>query len=253
MAYFRTSLAAAGAVALLAACAQAPVKDIAADKLGYMTANFSTAMLSSDMKKRLGAEGLRPVGFSTMRLKMKALFENLDKTPQTPTVNITLRNAGDGLVQEMKEYSNNDLPYGVHYSLSYAGLLPLRQQSVRYSLRQSGFFYEAKQIKALSRQIASPEQDRDYEVAWTNGTSVQFANFSDISVKCHSGQPYPASQLHPALSGSAIDLNCSRSVDGVVRAREQYAMLSAYGVALRTGYQSSNAKETYTIEEVEAH
>jgi hypothetical protein len=252
MAYFRTVLAPAAAAALLAACAPAPVKDIAADKLGYMKTNFSPAMLSSDMKKQLAAHDHAPAAFNTLRLKIKVMLEELDKKPQTPTVNLTLHNAGEGLVQEMKEYFNNGLAYGMHYSLNYAGLLPLRQQNVRYSFRQSGLIYEAKQIKALSRNLARPEPDSDYELAWTSGSSAQFANFSEISINCHSGQPYAASKLHPRLSGSAIDLNCTRSVDGVERTRESYSVLKDYGVALKTGYQSSNAKESYIIEEVEA-
>lgn len=252
MAYLRTLLAATAAAGLLTACAPAPVKEIAADKLGYMKSNFSPALLSSDVKKQLAAQERVPVAFNTLRLKIRMLIEDLDKKPQTPTMDLTLHNAGEGLVQEMKEYFNNGLAYGMHYSLNYAGLLPLRQQNVRYSFRQSGIFYEAKQIKALSKNVARPEPDADYELSWSNGTSAQFANFSEIRIRCRSGQPYSASTLHPRLSGSAIDLNCTRAVDGVERTRESYAVLRDYGVALKTGYQSSSAKETYTIEEVEA-
>ncbi len=245
------TLAAALAVAALAGCAPAPVKDIAANKSAYLDANFSPAQLSPNIKQQLASPDPVTPQARSLRLRMKAVFEDLGKPAHTPTALLTLTSAGDSLVQEMVEYLNNDIAYGIHYSLTYMGMIPLRQQSVRLNQRASGLTFEAKQIKEVSKEARRPRENTDYVFAWTNGNTQQLMNFSDIRLACRSETPYAASTLHPKLSGSAINLNCSREINGVTRAKQTFAVLPAYGVAIKTQFQSSNSKETFTIEDVE--
>jgi hypothetical protein len=238
-------------IAALTACAPVAVKDIAADKQGYLEQNFAPQQLPEGLKKQLAGGGQASPRFGTMRLKLKATFEDAGKTPQTPSIVLTLKNAGGGLIQGMMEYSHNDIPYGIQYSLTYMGLIPLREQTVRFNQQVGGLTFEAKEVTQLGKDAIQPRENTEYVFEWTNGSSVQIANLSNIKLLCRSGTFYPANTVHPKLSANAIDLSCTREVNGIVRAKQKYVVLPAYGVALKSEHQSSANKETFKIEAVE--
>jgi hypothetical protein len=236
--------------AVLTACAPAAVKDIAANKTAYLAENFSPQQLPPDVSKQLAAAGPVTLGFQSMTIKISAVFEDNSKK-ETPTLLATLKNVGNGVVQEMLEYSNNDIPYGIEYSLSYMALLPLKSQRVFYNRQTANFAIEAKHLNEVPKDAVKLREETDYVFDWASGTSPQLMNFSNIRLVCRSGKFYSAATLHAKLAGNAIDFNCTRHVNGVVRARQKFAVLERYGLALKLEFKSSTITETYRIGDVE--
>jgi len=229
----------------LAGCAQPAVKDIAANKTGYLDENFSPQKLPADVGKQVAAAEVKSPS-RTLRITLNATLEDSGKK-ETPVVLATVKVLGNGLVQEMQEYSNNGIPYAITYALSYMGLFPLKEQRVFYSRPTANLPTEVKQLNQLARNLVRPNENAEYVFEWLNGTSMQIANFSNIKLVCNSGKFYPAAQLHSNLSGNAIDLNCTRQINGVVRVKHKYVMLLEYGFVLKLDQQSSTNTEAFKV------
>lgn len=156
-----------------------------------------------------------------------------------------------GLEPEMIEYSNNDVPYGIQYTLSYAGLVPLRSQNVFYNRQTANFIFEAKQLNQFAKNVLMSREDTEYVFEWTSGTTVQIANYSNAKLVCRSGKFYSAATPHPKLGGRSMDLNCDSFSNGILKGKNKYTILQQYGLALRLEHQSSADKEIYTIASVD--
>lgn len=237
---------------VLSACAPMAVKDIAANKTGYLEENFTPAKLPPDITKKLGSiPSSSSAQFKRMKLRYTVSIEGSDGKKETSTVATTYTNAGNGLIQEMREYSNNDIPFGLQYELSYGGLMPLRFQTVRLRQQTANLMIEAKQINTLNPGVLNPKEDTEYVLNWLTGSSVQFANFTDTKLICRSGKFYSAAKLNPKFSGNAISLDCERHNNGVLSRKQKVALLQQYGVTVRLEGSSSSDKEVFTIAAVE--
>jgi len=235
--------------AVLSACAPMAVKDIAADKTGYMDENFSPKRLSGDVTKKLGTSNT--AAFQRVKIRYNASIESSDGKKESSTMLVTYTNAGNGLVQEMREYSNNDIPFGIQYELSYAGLLPLRFQQVQLRRQTANFIIETKQITSVSKNVLQSQPDAEYVFEWFSGTSIQLANFSTSKLVCRAGKPYSAATLNPKFSGTAVNLDCELHRNGILASKQKMAVLRQYGLVVRQESSNASDKSTYTITAVE--
>ena len=235
----------------LIGCAPAMVKDIAANKTGYMNDYFNPQHLSEGISRELSKSEKVSYNYNSISVKLNVTFEDLDKKRETPTAVFTFKNAGNGFVQEMREFSNNGIPYGIKYVLSYGGLIGLKEQNVRFNQTNASFVTEAKQFTIFQQSFLKPTENTDYSYEWTYGNSPQIANFNTMKLSCKTEAFFSASKISSKLNGRAIEFKCERFVNGIQRSREKYTFLESYGLAVTAEHQSSGQTEKYDIQGVE--
>lgn len=238
--------------ATLAACAPMAVKDIAVDKPGYLAKNFSQAQLPTDVSKQIATNRQASPNFHTIKIKFKSALENnIGEKKTTETADVTYKNVGNGLVQILREYANNDIPFSNAYELSYLGLFQLRSQQVINNQRTGNFIVEVKHLNRFEKDFVPVREDATYAFEWASGNSVQIANFTDRKMTCSSGKFYPAAKLYDTLPGNAIDLNCEFIMNGSVYLKQKLTFLQQYGVAMFMGFTNNAGKGVSTITSVE--
>ncbi|MDE2054429.1 MAG: hypothetical protein KGI62_07060 [Xanthomonadaceae bacterium] len=225
------------AVCLLAGCVPpVQVKDVLANQSGFLDANFSPDNLPASVHSTITQADNRPLGFHQMVLRLDWTF-NIDDKAKTSHEDqkLTLTSAGDGFAQMIIEDSRNGVPTLQQDSLTYRGLLPLRQQNFSMSASVGGFAYVMHDLKQFDAITPTANTLR---YAYTSGTSVQLMNFRDGSMSCTLGKPYPASQVFTSLEGEARKIDCTwYNSNGVVSGKRTFDYLEHYGVAVGTGSQ----------------
>ncbi len=225
------------AIFFLAGCAPpVQVKEVLANQTGFLDSNFSPDNLPPPVRNTITQADNRPLGFHKMVFHLDWTLNIDDKAKTTHEDQIlTLTNAGGGFARTLIEDSRNSVPTYQQDSLTYRGLLPLRQQSFTMSASIGGFAYVIHDLKQFDP--IKPTADT-LEYAYTSGTSQQFMNFRDGRMTCNLGKPYSASQLFVSLVGQARKVDCTwYNSNGAVSGKRTYAYLEHYGVAIGTGSQ----------------
>lgn len=240
-------------IVVLGGCAansQIAVKDVAADKMAYLNQQFAAESIKPEVSKQILNGDASTVGFQKMNVVYDAVLEAGEGKKETPRVSVTYQNAGNGLIQELKESSTNDIPYSLFYSLNDKGFLYLKSQTVRLGNTYPGPAYEIKEVTRYDRIPANPKEDAEYVFEYKSGLHNQGMNFTPLQLKCKSGKYYPASKIHTKLHGNAIDLSCDSYSNNILFGETKRAYLPQYGVALQMGYQNVTSKDSYKVVDV---
>lgn len=235
----------AGSLLILSACTSVvPVKDVALDKTGYLK-KFSTDTLRGEIVKKVPVGGASAIGFREVRFTGDVSRETTDGKKQASKVVLTLIKKENGLFQEMAEHSSNDIPYSLHYSIGYRGIMPLKWQHVNFGYVNTSMIYEVKNISDLPELPIEP--GRVIEIGYVTGSEVQLVNLYTYNKTCKVGKAYPASQIHAKLEGQAIDIDCESFLNSSVSSRQKHAFLQSYGFAIKTEFKDSVNVERITI------
>ncbi|TAM97036.1 MAG: hypothetical protein EPN40_08145 [Rhodanobacteraceae bacterium] len=225
------------AICFLAGCTPpVQVKDVLANQTSFLDANFSPDNLPPSVRNTITQSDNRPLSFNKMVFHLDWTL-NIDDKAKTMHEDqmLTLTNAGGSFARMLIEDSRNSVPTHQQDSLTYRGLLPLRQQSFAMNASIGGFAYVMHDLKQFD-PITPTANTLEY--AYTSGTSVQFMNFRDGHTTCTLGKPYSASQLFASLEGQARKVDCTwYNSNGAVSGKRTYAYLEHYGVAIGTGSQ----------------
>lgn len=239
--------------AMLSGCIPAPtkVKDVLADKTGYLAANFSPGTLKPAVREKIQANDATPLKFHKMKVDLTWTFNKDDKN-KTSVVqkSTTYLNAGGNLVQELSDYSKNGIVFKQRYDLTYRGVLSLKTQSTNDSSTFASTPYEVKELETFdSLDRAREAQELAYKFKF--GTKVQIMNFLDGSETCTVGKSHPASQESASLSGSAEPVLCTNYNDnGVAQGESGFVYLSDYGVAILTSTKAASGISDAKIDSV---
>jgi len=239
-----------GALILVsAACVpqQTRMREIVADKHGYLEKEFSTQKISGDVSGKLPPATATPSPAKEIRIKFSSVYARSDKETMMPTINATYVGLGNGYSQQLLEFSNNDVPYLLDYSLLYSGAFPLKSQKVRMRYTHAEAAVMTKKIGKLSPFSKKPDENSEYTIEYTSEPDRQGAVSQKSSITCRSQKSYPANKLHAKFSGNALDMICEHLNDGVLRMKRKYAFLHEYGVAILLEDQGSSFKLTNTI------
>lgn len=230
---------------LASACVSiTPVKEITADPTGYMHKQFDPALLPPAIAKQLPANP--PLtGFSQLSFQQETRSESSDGKTETWQSKLLLKNVGNGLVQRLLENSNNGIPYLFYYSLTHKGMFSLKWQEVALQRPSSGLMFEVKEITRLDPMPETEKQT--FTVDFTSGSANQLANFNAFTRTCQTLHTYPASDIHSAIPGKALAIECQHIANNLPQSRTQWALLQHYGVALQTGFISSSKKLTIRV------
>jgi hypothetical protein len=235
-------------LALLSACTSvSTVKDVTADRDGHMHKNFSPQALNPVVAKKLAVAG-KSSGFGKMTVTREAESTQNDGKKTTWKSVETFTDAGHGLVERLDEFSSNDIPTSLHYTLSYKGAFDLRWQIVPLQAMRTTPIYEVKNITRFERLPTAVGQES--VIDFQTGAQAQVANFLTEQRKCKAAHTMVASDINQKLSGQAIELDCETSLNNSIQNRTKMMFLEQYGVAILTEVSSSTNKVVYRITDV---
>lgn len=236
--------------ALLSACANtALVKDVLASPDAYL-AQFASAPLPADAAKRFGAAA-GPSAFQRIEMDVQIEEERTGQPARSVSTRMVLTDAGNGLIRSYEEVRNNGVAFRTNYKLGYRGLLPVRWQTVFHNRSNADVPFEVKSFSQFSTLDASTQPGTTLRYAMADGSQVQIANFMNAEAVCTVGAQQPASTLHPAIEGNAIEISCDHyGSNGQVVGKSTSSYLVRYGVAVRRNYVNSDTRNTHQIQSV---
>lgn len=245
----RLLLGTIGALALTGCAGPISVKDMAANPSEYSARYFSlNGSVSDDVKKHVSPAGSEPLGFKTMKITGHLEFP-VPVQPAAPSVSTTttifLYNDSDnGLVRSVTNVARNGLPASVRYALSYRNAFPLVEQGSVLANTVAPTITSAREITSWPGGLAHVGENKKYSFKYKYGFAAQAFNFRPGSVDCTTATFYSASQFNPAISGKAIDMDCTATnANGVVGGQSKHVFLIDYGIIL-TKERSTSAYTT---------
>lgn len=240
-------------VCLLAIAACAPmtkVKDVTADKMGYMTKHFSSQSVNAEVVKAIsGKAGIKEI-YRELRVSYtletttvvgggKILLDGMD----------IYHPLDGGYVQRLAELSANGIPVSLGYFLNY-GLVWLRMQSVPL---QHGVANPMFAIKEISRFDAIPDRvGQEFSLSLSTGYAQVASTLVQSRWSCKTTKVGMASVMQPNLKGRAIDVSCeiTNGNAGSVSGRNAWVFLEDYGVPITIESVTANGKNAYKITEI---
>ncbi len=226
----KVGVAAMGLV-VLAGCTVTPVKEVTADKVGYLTSKFSPQVLSPSVAKKLPASG-NIASFGRITIKVETDIEQSDGKKESLTSEVTFIDGGKGLVQRMSEISSNGIPFDLLYSLTYKGIYDLRWQAVPLRGSNSGLAYEVKDISKFD--VIPTSAGNEFTVEYTSGTAIQIANLLASKKTCKALRIVGAQEIFTKIQGQAIEFECEQVSNGAIQKRAKTILLQQYGIAIET-------------------
>lgn len=235
----------------LSGCVQGPpIKEVAADKEGYMTRNFSMQSVDEGIFKQLSGAHQPSIDFK----KMKVLF-HLESTSAGGNKylsdgSVIYRPLGGGYVQQLMEHSSNGIPFSLLYELEY-GILHLKWQTASL---QSANADPASVVTKLVKFEAIPNSvEKKFSLEYSWGISTGKGSIGSSKWSCETTKVIPATTINPKLNGRAIEVGCDIENDssGVVAGHNKWLFLEDYGVSLTEETGTVNGKNTYTIADVQ--
>lgn len=219
---------------LLSACASVThVKDVTADKVGYLDKKFSPSTLAPAILKSLPLEE-KPSNFGQLKITAEVTSEQSDGKSNEKKLSwkriTTFIDKGNGLIQRMSEASNNDIPYALIYSLTYKGIFELKSQEIPLRSINAGVPYEVKQIARLDPTPSSI--NKEFSIDAAIGTEPQIANYTSLKNLCKTTKAISASDIHAKIPGQALELECQAQINNVVTSRSKWVLLQTYGLAI---------------------
>lgn len=236
-------------IAGLSGCsASAPVTkvdDIATNKVGYLQSNFDPQQLPAGVTQGLAGDPIT-LPFRKLTVKGQVTLNKFgDAKVETYMREATYINAGNGLIQQIYEWSRNDIPYASDYNLNFIGLFSLRSQNVSYNSKQPGKMWELDSMTRLDRAVAHPQARGTYVFEGKEGSNA-------YSTSCSADKLYPASAVNPALTGQAMNVVCTYSTNGLAKTKSTYVYLTEYGLYLAIAHASSSENTTFGIDLISA-
>jgi hypothetical protein len=238
-----------GLTAVVPLCAVTKVGDILKDKPTYLDKNFTIAELRSEVKYHLGKVKTDFKPFKTITIEASIAIESGDKKWQQRAAT-RFTNLGNGVLREETEYSNNDIPFVDFLAVTYLGMIPMKNQLVRFARTMADPILEIKSIVQFPAEMTRPVKDKECKFICKTGAESQFFSYREWELTFTVREVIPASQLADQLTGEAIVVERESKLEAVPSGRETYYYLVDYGCGIHMKHTGSGTVETYTIEKI---
>jgi hypothetical protein len=246
--FMRTAIAAsmvgfAGAVAAFQSAnppqlpmpAPAPANDAPAGHAGYFAQHFSADALNPEVKAAVTHANLAPVPFGKIVVRTRDQVTPAQAAPQggqgSPSAyvaQITLENAGQGLVRRMEIMQSDKGDSATRLELTYRGYFPFLTQSISPGASELPPVIAARKVVRFDTQT-----DGHMNFTYFYGAPGTDMSADPGQVVCEAGKRYPAAQVNPAIQGQALELDCQLiDENGGVTNKVTFAYLDKYQVAL---------------------
>lgn len=225
-----------------------PVKDIAGDKIGYLSKNFSGKSVESDVAKALPKNNSAPVNFREINVdySIETELSNGTKDISDSTAkNIPL---GDGMVQRLIEHSRNGIASMLLFNVGYKGILNLRWQVVPL---QANFSSQVFELKKITRLDPIPDHvNEQFVMEYETGSEQQLGGFSPCRYVCNITNIGEANSIEAKLHGKATYIDCESFVNNALSSRAKWILLNDYEVALMRETTTTSTKTAYKIKTI---
>ena len=174
-----------------------------------------------------------------------------EKNPRNLDVRTLVLNSGNGLFSSYEQVANNEVPFRINYKLTYQGITPLKWQTVFLNYQRGEMAFLVKRFQRRDPLPAAFPQGARFESSANTGSEIQASNLPEERQVCTLGNLSAARELHPALSGQALDISCEDyGRNGQLTGKVTFAYLESYGFALRKSYSDSRTQYAVTISNV---
>lgn len=227
-------------MAALAGCAMTPpvpTQSINANRTGYLESHFAPADLPAAVLQAIrGAGGTLP--FKRIRIELVGTSkDSTGKIVGTYTHDRLLINEGDGLISELTRISSNGIEVLDEYSIGYRDMFGLRSQAVAMSSLDAGYIVSAVKLDDFT---AFTGQDSVHYAGVFTSTQP-YAIASKGSMACKRGASIAASELNPAIPGTAVAYTCEKiNANGVETTKFQDYYLQAVGIFITVASQTAS-------------
>lgn len=241
-----------GALLFAAGCTHIYTKDkIFGDVEAYAADEYSVNKLTRASKAVLPQMHGPAADFKTIRVRLTSVVEDTRGIRMNPTTERIFQNLGGGLIREISNSSNNDIPVGSSFALSYLGIYPFRAQSISYGSGKPPGIVETREVLKFPLDAWQPQPGQTYEYAGSIAEEGMIAGFIPFSISCQTGLSRRAEIYSKRLSGLTTELSCERRINNVIAGKMIYMLWQNYGVAVLMSNHSSTRQETYKVLDVQ--
>jgi hypothetical protein len=230
------------------------VKDVQADKFGYLNRTFALQSIPDDSARAITTQDPGPLPFKRMTLAVTPRFVQLVGASSPPAYRMrwTLINAGGPFVQYLEEQSSNGLSTRQDYGISYRNIQDLRAQSMVLAQTQSTWVMEMKSVEGMTPlMLGGAASGAAFDIRFNWGNPAQLANMTALALHCTYAERYPAAKINAKLAGEAQDLKCERmGPEGAVNDHTTDTLLLSYGITIRTRAQTASDTIIFQYEDV---
>jgi hypothetical protein len=234
------------------ALAAESVRDIQADKLGYLRDHFSTRKAEQGVIQEITKSDTGAVNFQKLIFTVTPVVTMVQSTgaPGEYKSTWTYIPAGGPFVGLLDEETSNGFATAQTYNLLYRGLISISNQSVPLGSPNAAPIREMKKLTSFSALTVAKAGEGELDYQYEYAPSRQIWNFKQTYLHCVYGVVYPASNINAKLMGDAQDLECEmRNDNNVAGGRLTYALLTSYGIAITKKLAVSNRSTVFNIED----
>ena len=228
------------------------VKDIQADKWGYLRDHFSTRKAEQGVIQEITKTDAGAVNFQKLTFTVAPVVTLVQSTgaPGEYKSTWTYIAAGGPFVSLLDEETSNGFATAQNYSLVYRGLISIYGQRVLLGSPSAAPITEMKKLKSFSALTVAKAGEGELDYQYEFAPSRQIMNFKQTFLHCVYGAVYPASNINAKLMGDAQDLECEfRNDNNVATAKSTHALLASYGIAITKKLVFSNRTTVFNIED----
>ena len=222
-----------------------PVKTILQDVDAYRSGEFTPSALPDQVLKTITNADSQAVGFHRLSLDTYTTsVENGGASIKHFTNHDLYDNEGNGLVSAKSTLSSNGIQLLMIFNLSYRNIYSVRSQNVSLNAANAYGIIETHLLSHFDAAAMGHELLYSYD----SGYVWQTGNYGHAESKCVFGQSFDASEVNPAIQGSARDLDCQVSnQNGVVISNEHRVYLDRYGFAILLGRKNATQEITFKV------
>lgn len=218
----------------------------------YLAQHFSFDALNSDVQAAVTRANLAPVPFKQIVLHTRETVTSSEhaQQPATYTSAMTLEDAGHGLVRRVEAVQDNDgNTVATRLELTYRGYFSLLTQGISPHDNKLPPVQGARKVLRLDTGTSG-----HFAFVYLYGGTGEQAFADPGQFLCDAGKRYSASQLNPAIQGSAVELDC-RAIDtnGIETDKVTLAYLEHYAVAVTLRTHNDQRSIDSTILDFSSH
>lgn len=225
------------ACALVSSCAQDTPKSVFQNSEEYANRVFVPSMLSGSVLAKATDGKPMPFNKITFSQSAKVMYQG---APVDVSHNVTYENAGNSLVRQIQVGYMNGVVDGQYFSLSYRGLVALRELYIKPTSKMMPYKGSIDSISQFDVSFDQPSLNLVYR--W--GSSNPHFKTVDRRSTCTLASNYAGSKLAAGIAGEVREFECKYYNDNGVQDTDTHiAYLEAYGVAV----VKSEAKTSLTV------
>ena len=215
------------------------------EKDAYLQQQYSPNALPKKVFDTIVQGGARSASFKRISIDSKTVADKAGAAiPISSDTDSIYENAGNGFVRQVNVTKLNGFEQNDFFALSYKGVMDLRAQAISVSATTMPPIAGMISISRFDGAVDGPH----FSYVGTDAFNTPGSPSEEVHYECSGGSSYPASQINPAIQGSAHDVECQAlNANGIVTGVSRYGYLEKYGFAILMHFKSPNLETSKTV------